>query len=166
MDTLLSPILDDLRACVCGSLEGTLGGAVECACLIVPGPLAIADWCSCKGSGGCGMAWVRVDRLYSSTNRFPSADSQVGACANVLAAVLEVGVYRCQPSPTGMGQPPVVHEQTQAALVQADDSMALARAILCCDAITKRAHVLGTYSPRGGGACGGGAWTVTVQLTR
>lgn len=167
VDTLLSPILDSLRGCVCTALGNTLGGSVECSCSIMPGLEAPADWCSCKGAGTCGMAWVRLDRIYPSSQRFPSPDATSGGgCVTVLAAVLEVGVYRCQPTPTGQGQPPAPSAVTQAALVAADDALALVGAITCCEAITKRPYVLGAYSPRGTGGCGGGAWTVTVQLTR
>ena len=167
MDTILTPIMDSLRDCVCGALESTLGGSVSCACILVPGLRAPADWCSCNGRGNCGMAWVRLDRLYPSGQRFPAQDqTTAGTCASVLAAVLEVGVYRCQPASQGNGQPPAPADITQATLIATDDALALARGIACCDAITKRPYVLGTYSPRSGGGCGGGAWTVTVQLTR
>lgn len=168
MDDLLSPIMDDLRACACAALAGTLGGTPACACTLIPGVQAPADWCTCKGGGqGCGMAWVRLDRLYPSAQRFPSQDVDTRtSCTSVLAAVLEVGVYRCQPVLGPQGQPPSVVEQTQAALVQADDAMAIHRAIICCTAITSRPNLLGLYTPRDGGGCGGGAWQVTVQLVR
>lgn len=168
MDSILSPIMDDLRACACDALAGTLGGKPGCACTLMPGTLAPADWCSCNSSGqGCGMAWVRLDRLFPSGERFPSPDATTKtSCTSVLAAVLEVGVYRCQPVTGPGGVPPSVADQTQAALIQADDAMAIHRAITCCRAVTSRPNVLGVYTPRDGGGCGGGAWTVTVQLVR
>lgn len=167
MDSILSPIMDDLRACACVGLADTIGGAPACACTLMPGVLAPADWCSCKGDKRCGMAWVRLDRLYPSGQRFPSQDSTTQtSCTSVLAAVLEVGVYRCQPTTGPGGIPPSVADQTQAALVQADDAMALHKAIACCTAVTSRPHLLGLYTPRDGGGCGGGAWQVTVQLVR
>lgn len=167
MDTLLGPLMDDLLHCACGSLTDTLGGPVICSCSLVPGQNVPADWCSCKGTASCGMAWVRLDGLYPAGERFPAQDGTTKAsCSAVLAAVLEVGVYRCQPTSGPRGEPPSPADQTQAALVQADDALALHRAINCCEAITKRPHVLGRYSPRDGGGCGGGLWTVTVQLLR
>ena len=167
MDTLLGPLMDDLRACVCAALEDTLGGSVSCFCSLLPGQNAPADWCTCKGTASCGMGWVRLDNLYPSGERFPAQDGTTKAsCASVLAAVLEVGVYRCQPVPDRQGGPPAAADQTQAALVQADDALALHRAIGCCTAITSRPHLLGRYQPRDGGGCGGGAWQVTVQLLR
>ena len=165
---LLGSIMDDLRTCACAALENSLGGKPGCACTLTPGLLAPADWCSCSGRGeGCGMAWVRLDRLYPSGQRFPAQDPDTKtSCTSVLAAVLEVGVYRCQPAPGPQGVAPSPAEQTQAALIQSSDAMALHRAITCCDAITSRPNVLGLYTPRDGGGCGGGAWAVTVQLMR
>ena len=167
METLLSPIMDALRSCVCSALEDTMGGSVACSCSLMPGQEAPADWCQCNGRDTCGMAWVRLARMYPSTQRFPAQDgSTSGSCVTVLAAVLEVGAFRCQPAPKGTGQPPTPAEVTQATLTQMDDAMAMARAISCCEPITSRTHLLGTYEPRTSGGCGGGVWTVTVQLTR
>ena len=167
MDALLGPLMDDLRACVCGALEGTIGGPVSCFCALMPGQTAPADWCSCKGQNQCGMGWVRLANMFPSGERFPAQDSSTKAsCAKVLAAVLEVGVYRCQPVSDRNGVPPDAAAQTQAALVQADDALALHQAIACCEAVTSRPHVLGRWDPRDGGGCGGGAWLLTVQLLR
>lgn len=167
MDTLLSPILDDLRACLCANLAGTLAGTPACACTLMPGAVVPADWCSCSGRGeSCGMAWVRLSDAYASTS-FPSPDGTTrGNCAAVAAAVLEVGVYRCQPAMSPQGAPPTPAQQTQAALVAADDAMAMFKTVTCCPSITARPHVVGRYTPRDGGACGGGVWTVTVSLLR
>lgn len=161
-DDLLGPLMDDLRACLCAQL----GDSVPCACTLVPGSIAVADWCSCKGGQGCGQAWVRLDRMYASS-RFPSQDSTSTPCGStMLAAVLEVGVYRCRPitAPGSSSQPPTALQQTEAALLQAADALAMARAITCCDSIQKRPHVLGLYLPKDGGDCSGGAWQVTVKL--
>lgn len=168
MDTVLSPILDALRVCTAEALTGTLGGDALCTTSLVPGTLAVADWCTCRsGGGGCGMAWVRLSDLFPSAAAFPSPDNSTKtSCTSVLAAVIEVGVYRCAPQPGPRGEPPTAAEQTQAALIQADDAMALHRAIKCCDEVTRRPNVLGRYTPRPGGDCGGGAWTLTVQLLR
>lgn len=167
METLLSPLMDDLRACLCTALADTVGGDPSCFCALVPGREAPADWCTCSGAGGCGMAWVRLDSLYASGDRFPAQDGTTRAlCAKVLAAVIEVGVYRCLPTNDQRGNPPGPVAQTQAALVATDDAMAIASAILCCESVTKRSYLLGRYTPSPPSVCGGGAWTVTVQLTR
>lgn len=168
MDDLLGPLMDDIRACLCTALEDTAGGSVVCSCSLMPGSIAPADWCSCGGRGeSCGMAWVRLDGLFSSSERFPAPDASTNMkCARVLAARLEVGVYRCQPTGGPRGEAPTPAERTQAALVQADDALTIARAITCCDAVTSRPYLLGQYLPKDGGGCGGGAWTVTVALKR
>lgn len=163
---MLTPLMDELRACLCAALENTVGGAATCACILIPGLRAPADWCGCNGASGCGQAWVRLDSVFPAGQNFPSPDAASGNCANVLAAILEVGVYRCQPMPKAQGTPPDPADVTQAAIIAAGDAIAMAQAINCCTGITKRKHVMGRYSPRSSGGCGGGVWPVTVQLTR
>lgn len=166
MDRILGPLMDSLRAEACRALDDTLGGAPACACTLMPGQEAPADFCTCSGRNrSCGMAWVRLDRIVPTAQSFPAQDTRA-SCTSVLSAVLEVGVLRCQPAMSPSGQPPSVEAQTQAALVEADDAMALHRAMRCTDALMGQTHALGLYTPRAGGDCGGGAWMVTVQLLR
>lgn len=163
-ETLLTPIMDALRVCLCDTLEAS--GASPCFCGLYPGPTATADWCSCDGAGGCGMAWVRLDRIYPSGVAFPNPDTSVGNCDAILAAALEVGVNRCLPQPdprTGEMNPADV---VNTAIQQASDAMALFRAAKCCVEITRRPHFLGTYLPTSNGDCGGGILPVIVQLIR
>lgn len=162
-ETLLTPIMDDLRACLCAQLEAAGGPA--CFCGLYPGPVALADWCSCKGRGqGCGQAFVRLDRIYPSAN-FPNPDPAAATCTTVLAAVLEVGIFRCipVPRPDGSMDPTAVVQQ---ALQQAEDAMTLFKAAVCCSSITRRDHSIGTWLPVNAGDCGGGTLPVTVRLTR
>lgn len=168
MDTLLTPLMDSLRACLCAALEDTTAGPAGCFCALMPGQQVPADWCQCTGTAKCGgMAWVRLDGMFPSGDRFPAQDASTkGSCAKVLAAVLEVGVYRCVPTPSARGAAPGAVEQTNATVEAVDDAMAMHSAIACCDAIQSRPHVLGRYVPRDSGDCGGGVWTVTVQLLR
>lgn len=163
MDTLLGPLLDDLRACLCEQLERTTAGST-CSCLIYAGTSAPADRCSC-GKGGCGMAWVRLARVFPAGDAFPAPD-RVARCDVVLAAQIEVGVRRCQPVPNQRGEVDAGALVTSS-LAQADDVLAMARAFQCCDAVMKRPHTLGQWSPEpAGGDCLGGTWPVTVQLVR
>lgn len=165
---VLSVVMDDLRACVCAALgtPGDLAGAGDvCVCTLMPGQQAPADWCSCSGRNNCGMAWVRLDRLYPSLN-FPAQDqSTKTSCASVLAAVFEVGAYRCRTVQSSTTPVPP-ETRTNEALQSTADAMALYRAITCCESVTKRPNLLGLWQPRDGGDCGGGAWQVTVQLLR
>jgi hypothetical protein len=162
VDVLLTPLMDDLLACVCTALADTVGGTPTCACTLMPGTVAPANWCSCGGRGdGCGMAWVRLDRMFPSS-RFPAQDTSANACTTLVAAVLEVGTYRCQPVGDAKGNPPSVVDVTNAVLTQNDDAMALLEAIRCCESIKALSSMLGLWTPRDGGGCGGGAWQVTV----
>lgn len=159
---LLPALMDDLRACLCEALADD----ETCYCALYPGPLAVADWCTCKGRGdGCGMAWVRLDRLYPS-QQFPIIDNSATSCGSPLAVVLEVGVYRCLPTVTGQGQPPNAAAQTNAVLRQTADAAAMHKALTCCPELSasKRPTMLGVYTPVAAGDCGGGLWQVTVQL--
>lgn len=159
-EELLTRILDDLRACLCTAIDDT------CYCGIYPGGQVVADFCGCKGAGGCGMAWVRLARVFPSAQAFPGQDSKPGNCVSILAATIEVGVFRCQPLPQSSTGTPDPAALTDAAISGAEDAMGMARAIQCCEAITSRPHVLGAWEPRSQGDCGGGVWTVTVQLRR
>jgi hypothetical protein len=86
-------------------------------------------------------------------------------CASPLAAVVEVGTYRCIPTTHTDGTAPTLLEQTDQVLGQIADAGAMFAAVSCCTAITDRPHVLGTYTPRDSGDCGGGVITVTVALS-
>lgn len=161
-ERLITPILDSLRACLCAGLADA--GSDTCFCGLYPGASASADWCTCGGGGACGMAWVRLDRIFPSSS-FPIPDvSTATGCTVMLAAVIEVGIYRCQPVPGPNGIVDPV-DLVNAALTQAADAMVMAKALRCCGEIAKRKSLLGTYQPVSGGDCGGATWPVTVQLT-
>lgn len=159
-------VMDALRVCLCDEL-GEEGAT--CFCGLLPGSLAVADWCTCttdrRGLSGCGMAWVRLDRAFP-TDKFPQLAQGANNCGCGIAAVLEVGTYRCLPMPAEDGSPPDAASQANATLRQLADMAAIHRALTCCTAITDRPHVMGTYVPRSGGDCGGGAWPVTVAMVR
>lgn len=164
MDTILLPLLDDLRVSLAEALTDTIAGA-PCVVTLQDGGAGTADWCSCGGrGGGCGMGWVRLDNLYPSSAAFPSVDSKPGSCTSVLAAVIEVGAYRCAPMSNTQGQPPSAAEQTQGVLEVVSDALALACTFRMTEAVTSRPNVLGRWTPRSGGDCHGGSMTATVQL--
>lgn len=166
MKATLSAVMDDLRACLCAALADATPGGEPCFCGLYPGAAANADFCTCKGRGeGCGQAWVRLDRIYPST-RFPAVDTTGTSCGAPLAAVLELGVYRCLAGTDGQGNAPDAAKQANAVLQAVADADAMRKAVTCCEAITKRPNVLGTYTPRDSGNCGGGVWPVTVHLVR
>lgn len=154
-------VLDGLRT----SLDTSLAAVDRSPCFlaIVPGDQVVADHCGC-GTHGCGMGWVRLVRVFHST-RFPAPDT---APVNLsvrapLAMAVEVGVMRCQPVMTGT-QMPTAAQQINATLDQVADMQAVHDAIACCPEVSARTNVIAGYLPLSGGGCGGGAWTVTVQL--
>lgn len=164
VERILGEVLEGLRDCLCGQLTDGMGGA-PCFCGLVGGRKAIADRCSCDGDNQCGMAWVRLDRIYPYEGQV-TQPARTPSCVTPLAAVVELGVYRCIPTVGADGEGPTVVQQTNQTLTQLADAGALFAAVKCCDAVTKRSHVLGTYTPRDDGDCGGGLLTVTVAIQR
>lgn len=161
-------VLDGLRACLCTAVEESEGGGV-CFCGLYPGSEAVADYCNCKpnmrGEGGCGMAWARLASIYPYGPTFPG-QAQNPTCDSPMAAVIELGVFRCLPGLNGQGKAPDPVAQARAVQVQASDAGAMLRAFACCDALTDRDYVLGRYTPQSSGGCGGGVWQATVALRR
>lgn len=164
-DTLILPVLDALRACLCEQLAVSPGG-VPCFCGLYPGGPVPADGCTCgRGATGCGQAWVRLARVFPTT-QYPQQTNTPG-CAVGLAAVIEVGVRRCLPGTSSInGQVtfPTAADQAEAVRVQMGDLAAILRAITCCPALARMNPILGAYAPEDAGDCGGGVWPVTVQL--
>lgn len=161
VERILGEVMDGLLICLCAKLDDTMGGA-PCFCGLVGGRAAVADHCGCDDRQ-CGMAWVRLDSLYGYEGSV-TTPARTPTCVTPLAARIELGVYRCIPTTAADGTPPGVVEQTQQALGQVADAGALVSAIACCDAVTRRTYVLGSYQPRSDGDCGGGVWPVTVAL--
>lgn len=163
VERILGEVLDGLVTCLCSALLDTPGGET-CFCGIVGGQQAIADHCSCDGQNRCGQAWVRLDRIYAYDQNV-STPARTPTCTSPLAAVIEVGVYRCIPTVQADASAPTLAALTNQALGAVADAGAMVTAIRCCTAITSRTHVLGTYVPRDAGDCGGGIWPVTVALS-
>lgn len=155
-------VMDDLRACLCTYLEAR--SEPLCSCPLTPGAQAVPDG-GC-GTGGCGKAWVRLDRMYPSIN-FPSQDATGREQGTRLAAVIELGVLRCIPvsNPAKQGSPPTDVQLTDATILQLRDASAMFATLTCCETLTSRATMLGAYTPRDAGDLGGGVWPITVELT-
>ena len=164
VERILGDVMDGLVACLCAQLADTSGGS-PCFCGMVGGQQAIADHCSCDGDRKCGQAWVRLDRIYPWEQTI-TTQARTPTCTSPLAAVIELGVYRCIPTVKADGKAPDVAAQTNQALTAVADAGAMVSAMACCAALTARSHVLGTYVPRDSGDCGGGVWPVTVALQR
>jgi hypothetical protein len=153
-------IMDGLRACFCARLDEL--GAPVCSCTLIRGVQALPDSCGCSGDA-CGRAWVRLDRIYPS-NSFPIQDNTPENCTKAYAAVIELGVLRCVPTLGPQGRLPTAVEDTQAALDALRDADAMLHTFQCCETIQGLPAVAGLYLPRDAGDCGGGSWTITLQL--
>lgn len=154
-DTLIWPIMVQMRDCLCETLteRGLMPG--NCFCGIVPGQQATWDYQS-------GMAWVRLASTVPSAI-FPAQSFALNNCGTTLAAELEVGVLQCTPGPDASGNPPDQDQQFEAARLQVASMAAVRDAILCCADSSDLDLILGGYDPQGpNGNLVGGTWTVSV----
>lgn len=162
IDTIATPLLEQLLECLCEQLALTTAGPV-CACCITTGQ-AVLDCCACATSGTNGQAWVRVVRIYPSAPRFPAQMVDVQRCpVTGLAVELELGAVRCSQQVTEDGSTPSCEAQLADAEVVLDDAAAMRRALGCCFADGKVLVInqWQSFGPEGG--CVGGFMTVTVQ---
>lgn len=113
-----------------------------------------------------GLGWVRPDSFWPSSTTFPVQDEApqpkgVGSWA----VVLEIGVFRCAPTPDARDI--VSGAQWENLLVQVMDDAAAMRRAACCleEQLHGRQRVLpGQWQPLDvQGGCAGGYMTVTVK---
>lgn len=110
-----------------------------------------------------GVGWVRVASIYPSAN-FPAPDLDSIRCWPVQwAAILEMGVARCAPTPDADAMPSSDEWNTIAEAVLSD-AAAMRRAICCfADIEPDRLYLAGLWTPLPvDGACLGGTMQVTV----
>lgn len=112
-----------------------------------------------------GLAWVRILRIYPSTN-FPVEDAGALVCPGSAYAVeLEMGAVRCLPDHGT--QSGATCEEWTAAFLAVDQDAATMRKAVCCmqDQLSPpigELFVPGTWTPVDGqGGCIGGTMTVT-----
>lgn len=168
IDSVAWPIAEELLACLCSSLEGTLGGP-PCRCCIYPGADVPMDACGTSG-GRNGQAAVRIGSITPTTS-FPNGGVTPSRCQNLTWSLeLELVVYRCVSTVDDNGDAPSCDALRYDAAMLADDAAAMRRAVMCClgdadDPCNMGTVIPGTYNPvpiQGG--CGGG--TMTVQIAR
>ncbi len=112
-----------------------------------------------------GVGWVRVAAIYPSEN-FPIPDATWSSCGPLQwAAVLEMGVARCAPTPEADDMPSPDQWNTLAEAVLAD-AAAMRRAVCCfADVETDRMHLAGLWQPLPvEGGCVGGTMQLTVAV--
>lgn len=130
-----------------------------CSITIQPGNAVVFDF----GDEGCeGMAWVRLVAA-NPTVAFPTADTSMNNCVQLLAFVVEVGMIGPAPKIEDQFGTFVVPEDTElfeASMRQAEELQMMYAAIRSADIPQK---VVGDYTPQGPeGGVMGGTWTLTV----
>lgn len=164
-DSLVAPLLVALRDCLCEQLKSSMYGPV-CRCMIVHGfALPIMDGCDCDcDQEGQGDAWVRLVRLE------PEVTLQMVSpqpCPTGWQAVVEMGSYRCVPTPDdGEEELPMdARVVTDSALALLADMNALLRVLGCCDALRDRDVGVDFWQAVGpSGGCAGGTLQIRVAL--
>lgn len=149
-----------LSDCLCAQLDKA-GTPDVCFCGILPGEVASSDYL-----GGCGvkngMAWVRVKLMYPATS-VGQADITIGNCNKELGMDIEVGIMRLYSVGDSRGNPPTPMQSREAAALQIIDAQTMLAAITCCDEISSRDYVVGSYDPLGPeGGVVGGIWTISI----
>lgn len=157
------PTLTTLAECVCAALADSEGGPT-CFCGIVPGEAAVQDYVGDDCGAACGMAWVRLTTAYPAVG-VGQPIQRLGNCASSLGYEVEIGVMRCISAGDEAGNAPSPEELLAATKEQMSDMAAVVRAVSCCDGISGKDFILGTYTPLGPeGGVVGGVWTVQMIL--
>lgn len=80
---------------------------------VEPGPVTGAYCCACREDGEgepCGHAYIRVVRIFMA-GAFPNQSLDPTNCRS-MAALVEMGVYRCSPSVDSQGNAPSPEDWT------------------------------------------------------
>lgn len=158
----LALALDTLGAELAGTAGGPVGRLVLAPGAAVPADGCCSDTCDTEG-GPCGQAHVRLSRIWNST-RFPAPDVTLNGCSGMLAAEIELGVYRCAAGMDGDGEPPTPEDVGQDAVVAMDDLAAMRATAL--SVFGRSVPVIpGFWVPVGpSGYCHGGTLLFTAQF--
>lgn len=164
VDTLVDPVLLELRDCLCAEVAKTTAGPT-CRCMVVHSfTLPVMDGCDCDCGGGHGDAWVRLLRLEPELS-LPGV-SQL-SCLIGWQAVIELGTYRCSPLPEE-GEALPERAVTDFALAMGSDRAALIRAVQCCTPLLQQRELdlnVEVWQPIGPeGGCAGSILTVRIPL--
>lgn len=110
-----------------------------------------------------GVGWVRLVQIYPSSN-FPDPDSGYMPCGPAaLAAVFELGVARCAPTPDA-ARIPSGDQWNEVSLAVLEHAAAMRRAICTWSAAdSDRMYVPGLWTPLPvEGGCAGGTHQLTI----
>lgn len=135
-DTLILPLANALLTCLTTTASANPDPPAQ-FCLRA-GTLVIHDidaQASTDTTCCPGLGYVRIGRVFPSSNEFPAVDTRSDRCLSLARAVeLTAGIVRCVP---GLGTPqgPDCDDWTSTATHDADDIQALFDAV-CCWALT------------------------------
>lgn len=162
-DPLVMPLAEQLLECFVTELAKV--EQPPAAVHLRPGISPVA-WVSQHENECCsGLGWIRVDSFFPSSDVFPTQDDTPPPKGTAAwAIVLELGVFRCAPSPDEDDIPSAAQWADVVQTVM-DDAAAMRRAICCLTDQHGRQRVLpGQWVPLDvQGGCAGGYMTVTVK---
>lgn len=159
---VISNVLASLAECLCSAIEES-DAPNTCFCGVVPGDHVLPQYAGDCASE-CGMAYTRLLTMSPVTGiGVPSFDP--GNCGASIGFDLEVGIIRCISVGNAQGDLPSDAELLEASELQMRDALTMRKAIACCDALTSKDYILGTYIPTGPrGGLVGGSWQVSVAI--
>ncbi|MFC1410406.1 hypothetical protein ACEZCY_14185 [Streptacidiphilus sp. N1-12] len=173
LDTQVAVVADALSLCLEQQLARTMAGPVAVSTL-VPGQAAIADYCACGDNTGSGEAWVRLVGITPVVGAGVGQKLAIPKCGSDVYynATLEMGVFRCAPTPDDQGNPPSAADLTDAAHRLMDDAAAMRRAYCCLRDARKAAGydselaiAPGAWTPHPSlGGCMGGSMTLSFEI--
>lgn len=169
----LSPLAEQLRACLCDTLAET--GRPVCVCMLYHGSTAPPmDHCDCRcpptrdstAHGSTGQAWVRLASIDIPGDR--DARSEPANCGiRIWRGIYELGVYRCVSTGEGAhGQPPGPKTRAVEAQNAQLDAVAIIRTLSCCAALAdRRWSITSPWRPIGPtGGCAGSSMQIGIEL--
>lgn len=168
-DTLIDPLLLELRDCLCHELVHTrYGPPVNCYVTHSAGP-PLDDGCSCTGEvviNGIPMAAngdARVRLVALDPDLVDLGGPVQHRCPPGWQAVVELSTSRCIPIPEDE-QPLPAEVKTDTALKLGDDRAALIRVLACCEDVwTDRDVTTESMLPVGPlGGCAG--WSMSLRI--
>lgn len=163
VDLSLTPVIDDLLACLAD--EVALVADPPAQVMLRPGTQIELLLSTTRDECCEGLAWVRPVSIYPSAS-FPVQDADYRHCWPVQwAAVLEMGVARCAPTPEA-SQLTSAQEWDAVTHAVLDDAAAMRRA-MCCFTMLRPdwMYLIGLWQPIATeGGCLGGTMLVTVML--
>lgn len=161
-DNMVFPMAQQLLECLCDALATNPEPPLDCC--IRSGDQAYADMSQLANQCCTGMAWVRISRIFPTTE-FPTQTEVWTPCAHVqFAAELEMGVWRCEPQQDGQHLPTCT-EWTDSAQLVANDWEAMVRAACCFEDLQLPGTpvLMGVWQPlNSGGGCTGGSLPIMV----